>query len=65
MQSLAFEHGRHLVIVVTKIDKLNQAEKSANLKRIAQAYRLEISDLALAGEGLGTEAVWSRLWDLV
>lgn len=61
IRDLTFAAEKHLLIVLTKIDKLNQKEKALYPKKIAEAYNLEINDLILAGEKTSPENLWQRI----
>lgn len=65
IRSLAFERNIHLLVILTKIDKLNQKEKSARLKKLSDAYGLEKEDFILTGsKSQGTE-LWERVLPLL
>ena len=61
VRDLAFRHGRHLLVVLTKMDKLNQSERAKRPRAIAEQYGLEPADLAAAGEGVSVESLWERV----
>ncbi len=65
IRKVAFELDKRLLIVVTKVDKLNQKERHANVKTIAEAYGLSTSDLILTGEKTPNYQIWERLLPLV
>ena len=65
IQKLAFEHERRLLVVVTKIDKLNRAEKERSLAAIAEAYHLEVSDLETAGRNSEAQSLWRRILSII
>ena len=56
--------GRHVLVVVTKIDQLNRREREKSIEIIAQGYGLEPDDLVLSGRGLSCDPLWERIWDL-
>jgi GTP-binding protein len=64
LRELLAAADRHLVIIASKCDRLNQKEMHANIKAIAEAYGLEVKDLILAGEGLPTEILFERVLGL-
>jgi len=61
IQQLAFENDIRLLVVLTKIDKLNQSEKSRQPKLIAEKYHLSANDLVLTGEKTPINILWKRL----
>lgn len=65
LQQLAFDHGIHLLVVVTKADKLKRNELNRSLKTIASAYGLEDSDLIVQGEGISPAVFWERALPLI
>lgn len=48
---LCAEHGVHLLVVATKIDRLSQKERAEAFKMIAKPLGLEPQDLVGSGEG--------------
>ena len=65
IRNLAFNTSRHLLILLTKIDKLNQKEKNQQTKQIASQYNLKVSDLILSGEKTDTTPLLERLVSLI
>jgi len=61
LQELLYSVGVHLLVVVTKFDKLKQKEKHKNLKAISEGYGLESSDLIVSGEKDPGAALWERV----
>ncbi len=60
----SFEHGRRLLVIATKMDKLKRSERAGQLEKVAGAYGLEPADLLTAGEGESVDAIWERLVSL-
>ena len=65
IQELAFSSDRHLLICLTKCDKLSKNELSKQRAAIARAYGLEPNDLIITGEKIDVEPVWERLLSLL
>ncbi|NLF25443.1 MAG: ribosome biogenesis GTP-binding protein YsxC [Deltaproteobacteria bacterium] len=65
IQRLAFERGLQMVVVVTKIDKLNRREKEKGLAAIAKEYHLEKFDLEISGKNEDLGPLWRRILALV
>lgn len=65
MQKLAFDSGKHVLVVVTKTDKLKRNELNKSLKSIAAHYGLEAEDLILSGQGGSTDGFWARVLPLL
>jgi GTP-binding protein len=61
LRDLAFQSGCLLLVVVTKIDKLNRKETATQLKIIAETYSLEIPDLVLMGLDSDIQFLWDRI----
>ena len=61
LRDMAATYGIPVLVVVTKIDRLNQKEKNKQLKLIAAAYGLEPSDLAVTGEKTPGHKLWDRI----
>ena len=57
-------YGRRYLVVATKVDKLNQRERSRNLTEIARQCqdRPAVPFSAITGEG--AKEVWQSIWDL-
>lgn len=55
------ESGRHLLVVVTKGDKLPRGQQQRRVALIAQSYGLEPGDVIVTGEELAVEPVWERI----
>ena len=65
IRKVAYELDKRLLVIVTKIDKLNQKERHANIKSIAAAYNLSESDLILTGEKTPPYQLWQRFLTLL
>lgn len=61
IRDLAFEAGAHLVVVLTKSDKLGKNERRKRVEEVARAYGLEAEDLVLTGEKMDPTPLWQRL----
>lgn len=61
LRDLCFEAGVHVLVVITKIDKLKLSERGGARAKIAKAYNLEASDLEISGNNIGAEVLWERV----
>ena len=61
VQRLCANEGRHLVVVITKIDTLGKNDQRKAIKRIAKAYHLEEGDVLVTGEKVSPTSIWQRL----
>ncbi|MCI5066117.1 ribosome biogenesis GTP-binding protein YihA/YsxC [bacterium] len=61
IQSLTYENGVPLVIVLTKADKIKKGELKKRQKEVAAAYALEAEDLLITGEKLSTTSLWQQI----
>ena len=61
LRQLAYDAGVPVQIIVTKIDRLNQKDKHAALKKIASRYGLEKDDLLVCGNNTPAEQLWERI----
>lgn len=61
IRDIAFAANVHLLVVLTKMDKLNQKEKHARPKAIAECYNLTTSDLIASGEKTPIQHLWERI----
>jgi GTP-binding protein EngB required for normal cell division len=65
IRDLAFQNGRILLVILTKLDKLNRRQRDKQVKAVARAYGLEPEDLILSGEKYPTESFWERIESLL
>lgn len=65
IRDLAFQNGRILLVILTKLDKLNRGQRDKQVKAVALAYGLEPEDLILSGEKYSTEPFWERIEGLL
>lgn len=56
---LAVDSGRSIIIVLTKMDRFNQREKTAAIKEIAAAYQVSPEQLLLSGKDIRTDTLWN------
>ena len=61
IRDTAFDCGNHLLVVVTKLDKLKKSLHKKHLESIAVAYGLEIADLIQSGEKYSVDPFWERI----
>jgi GTP-binding protein len=65
LRDLAYERGIPVLVVVTKVDRLNQKERQQQLIAIAKAFSLEVADLAVTGEKTPATQLWERICPFV
>lgn len=65
LQAICAEWGLHLLVLLTKVDKLKQGERIKQSTKIAQAYHLETQDIIPVGLKDNPEKVFERLWAIV
>lgn len=56
---VAMKSDRALIIVVTKVDRLNQSERAKALRRISEAYEVDPALLVLAGKNQSIVPFWN------
>jgi GTP-binding protein len=61
IRDLAFEHEKHLLVVVTKMDKLKSSERQKRLNAIASGYGLQSADLVPSGNDIPADELWARI----
>lgn len=61
IREVAFNAGAHLLVVLTKGDKLKRGEQKKTMEQRAQEFRLEASDLILTGEKFPVTDFWTRV----
>ncbi len=57
----AWEHEKHLVLVLTKLDKLSKVERAKAAAARAKDYDLMPEDCVQTGEGLDVKPFWERM----
>lgn len=65
VRDLVFDAGHHLLVVVTKVDRLGANERRRRVEAIARGFGLVPTDVVSAGEGLSAAPVWERVWPLL
>ncbi len=65
VQRLCANEGRHVLVVITKIDTLGKNDQRKAIKRIAQAYHLEEGHVLVTGEKISPAPIWQRLVTLI
>ena len=65
LRELAFDSGKHILVVLTKIDKLKANERKKQKDKIAKAYGLEPGDMLITGEKGAGQPLWPRLMPLI
>ena len=65
IRDVAFASGTHVLVVLTKIDKLSKNERVKQVKAISQAYGLQPSDVMISGEKIDIAPVWERILSLL
>jgi GTP-binding protein len=61
IRELCIERGVGFLVVLTKVDKLNQKEKMQRMKELCTSYNLEKDDFILTGNNIAVENWWSRV----
>ncbi len=61
VRDLAVEAGAHLLVVISKIDKLKANERKKRVAAIASLYGLEEPDVIVTGEGEPPNEFWRRV----
>jgi len=65
VRDLAFNAGRHLLIIATKIDRLGANERTKRLSAVAKGFGLTPNDIVAAGEKVSVGPVWERILPLL
>lgn len=65
VRNLAARCGRHVLVVLTKADKLKRVEREQRASEIAQAYGLEGDDIIVTGDDLPITPLWQRVIALI
>jgi len=65
VRDLVFEAGCHLLVVVTKVDRLGANERLRRVEAIAHGFGLAPEDGVSPGEGVPVTAVWERSLPLI
>lgn len=65
LREFSAKQGINFIVILSKIDRLNQKELQANTKAIAKLYGLEVSDLILSGKNTNLDSVFRRIVDLI
>jgi GTP-binding protein len=61
IRELCLERDVGLLVVLTKVDKLNQKDKARRIKELTKAYSLEQQDFIFTGEGMSINEWWNRI----
>lgn len=61
LQEYIYELGIHLVVIATKMDRLNQSEKSTALKKFATNFGLQSSDVIYTGTKINFDSIVERI----
>lgn len=64
IRNICFEQGVSLIVVATKVDRLNQRERHSRLKSLASGYGLEVQDLLATGTNHSPTEFWQRVLPL-
>jgi GTP-binding protein len=65
VRDLALERGAHLLVILSKLDKLSRSQQIQRAGKIAESYGLESEDLLSSGNDFSIEPVWERIAGLV
>lgn len=61
VRDICWKFERRLLIVLTKMDKLNRKETQERLAALSKSYQLEAADFVQSGEGMPADELWSRV----
>lgn len=64
IRNICFEQGISLLVVATKVDRLNQRERNTRLKSLASGYGLEVQDIHVTGTNHSAAKFWERVMPL-
>ncbi len=56
-----FKREKHLLVIATKCDRLNQSERAKNIKALATGFGLQAEDLFSSGEKMPVAPILERL----
>lgn len=65
VRNILFESPAHLIVALTKADKLKRNDRTKVCKQISAAYGLESQDVVLTGENEPIAALWERIFLLL
>jgi len=65
IRDLAYNQGRHLMVVLTKLDKLTKREAAARIDAVSKAYGLQACDLYLKDEAAGAGSFWEQVFSIL
>lgn len=65
IRDLAYQAGKHLIVLLTKADKLSKNELNNAIKNSAASYSLLPEDVVVCGEGIPVDTVWQRVLPLI
>jgi GTP-binding protein len=60
VQRMCAEAGVPVIVVATKIDTLNRAERAKAIPALACGFHLEAQDLVISGEKVSVGPIWER-----
>jgi len=61
VRDLVFEAGKHIVLVLTKLDKLKQNERLKAIKEVTAQYGLTEGDVVLSSTTFDPNVLWERI----
>lgn len=61
IRNLSVDNGIPLLVVLTKLDKLNQKETVRQVRKLSSAYGLEESDFVKTGNKTPIDRLWGRI----
>ena len=65
VRDIAFEAGRRVVVILTKVDRLVRSEIEQQQQAVAAGYGLSADDILLSGKPLDSGKIWGRLLALL
>lgn len=65
VRDLAFNSGRNLLVIVTKMDQLKRNDRQKRLAAVANSFSLAAEDVVPAGEDISAASIWQRIFPLL
>ena len=65
VRDIAAEAGKHLLVVLNKVDKLTRNEQARRIPELAAMFGLEKDDVICSGNGVPADNFWERVLPLL
>ena len=65
VRDLAFNSGRNLLVIVTKMDQLKKNDRQKRISAVANTFSLTPDDVIPAGDDISAASIWQRLFPLI